>query len=353
MGRNPSLAAKACLARELCLAQHQSGFGRRADAGAGRLSGQAGGSARPAPAVTPRTDAAALGRPEREGSNPRVPIGQAPSFRGRAAKLPGFHPAGSHEPRHFVPSRADGDPLLDPATLLAARVCASASSALCSALPSVMPWPRLPFRRQVLSAPVGDMIGAAPLIARGVGRTTRHGALLAESLLEYNGFDLAIRYRVRTLAAGRLFCPAPASVSGSVQARRARLPSRSGDESCSQDHLTRNCLDPERSRGVAPIRALLSGVPGDDSSAAADASRTTCQAPSAGRLAANWARIERRVCRVSQRAASLPALSDHEEAAHTNTTAAAALAAPSGHSARRTIFAMRAARRKRRWATRT
>lgn len=184
--------------------------------------------------------------------------------------------------RWHSPAAAESDPLLEPSTLVAARglrerfLGALSGLALGDAVAAATQ-----FGRPGRFARVGDLLGGGPfdLPRGGWSDDTALALCLAESLLECSGFDArdqVERYR-RWQQQGHL------SATGQcvgITARTARALARSQwrRQMFSGSHDP-EILDPEPLPRVAPVVMYFFADPQQAEQRAAEAARTTCQAP--------------------------------------------------------------------------
>jgi len=177
---------------------------------------------------------------------------------------------------------ADRDPLLEPATLAAVRgVRERFLGALLGLAVGDAVAAATQFRRPGRFAPVGDVLGGGPFdLPRGAWSDDTAMALcLAESLLESNGFDARDqleRYRSWQqrghLSATGQCVGITASTAGALARAQWRRQAFSG----SHDPET---LDPEPLSRVAPAVMYFFADASAAEEHAAQAARTTCQAP--------------------------------------------------------------------------
>jgi ADP-ribosyl-[dinitrogen reductase] hydrolase len=179
-------------------------------------------------------------------------------------------------------SSADPDPLLDPATLTAARALRerflgawlglAAGDAVAAATQ---------YRRPGTFAPVGDMIGGGPfeLPRGGWSDDTAMALCLADSLLETDGFDARdqVRRYQRWQREGYLSATGQclgitASTARALAMAQWRRQIYSGSHAPDQ-------LDPEPLSRVAPVVMFYFAAREEAIQLASDAARTTCQAP--------------------------------------------------------------------------
>jgi ADP-ribosyl-[dinitrogen reductase] hydrolase len=176
----------------------------------------------------------------------------------------------------------DGDPLLDPAILSAARTLRERFlGALLGLATGDAVAAATQYRRPGTFTPVGDMLGGGPfdLPRGGWSDDTSMALCLAESLLERNGFDArdqVERYR-RWQQEGYLSATGQcvgitASTARAIAMARWRRQAFSGSHDPSQ-------LDPEPLSRVAPAVMFFFATSGQAIEQATEAARTTCQAP--------------------------------------------------------------------------
>jgi ADP-ribosyl-[dinitrogen reductase] hydrolase len=187
--------------------------------------------------------------------------------------------------RHWAPlpgAAADPDPLLDPATLTAARglrerfLGALLGLAIGDAVAAATQ-----YRRPGRFAPVGDLLGGGPFdLPRGAWSDDTAMALcLAESLLECGGFDArdqVARY-TRWQQEGHLSATGQCvGITAGTARALARAQWRRQAFSGSHDP---GALDPEPLSRVTPAVLYCFADPALAVEQAAEAARTTCQAP--------------------------------------------------------------------------
>ena len=204
---------------------------------------------------------------------------------GRAALWPQVPetPEQTEYVRHWVrPGAPRADPLFEPATLSAARglrdrfLGALLGQAVGDAVAAATQ-----FRRPGKFTPVGDMLGGGPfdLPRGGWSDDTAMALCLAESLLECEGFDArdqVARYR-RWQQEGYLSCTGQCVGITAGTARALALAQwRRQPFSGSHDP---EALDPEALSRVAPVAMYFFAQPAAAPERAAEAARTTCQAP--------------------------------------------------------------------------
>ena len=185
--------------------------------------------------------------------------------------------------RRWVRPRAPrADPLFEPATLSAARglrerfLGALLGQAVGDAVAAATQ-----FRRPGKFTPVGDMLGGGPfdLPRGGWSDDTAMALCLAESLLECEGFDArdqVARYR-RWQQEGYLSCTGQC-VGITAGTARALALAQWRQQPFSGSHDP-EALDPEALSRVAPVAMYFFAQPAAASERAAEAARTTCQAP--------------------------------------------------------------------------
>jgi ADP-ribosylglycohydrolase len=204
---------------------------------------------------------------------------------GRAALWPQVPetPEQTEYVRRWVRPRAPrADPLFEPATLSAARglrerfLGALLGQAVGDAVAAATQ-----FRRPGKFTPVGDMLGGGPfdLPRGGWSDDTAMALCLAESLLECEGFDArdqVARYR-RWQQEGYLSCTGQC-VGITAGTARALALAQWRQQPFSGSHDP-EALDPEALSRVAPVAMYFFAQPAAASERAAEAARTTCQAP--------------------------------------------------------------------------
>ncbi|HET9108264.1 MAG TPA: ADP-ribosylglycohydrolase family protein [Steroidobacteraceae bacterium] len=209
-----------------------------------------------------------------------APGGPAPATldpvtpRAHAASAPRASPARA--------AAADPDPLLDPATLAAARVLRERFlGALLGLAAGDAVAAATQYRRPGTFVPVGDMIGGGPfeLPRGGWSDDTAMALCLAESLLEADGFDArdqVERYqrwqREGYLSATGQCLGITASTARALAMAQWRRQVFSGSHAPDQ-------LDPEPLSRVAPVVMFYFAAQEEAIQLASDAARTTCQAP--------------------------------------------------------------------------
>lgn len=208
-------------------------------------------------------------RSARAAQWPRVPETDA-----QAAYVSGWMPG----------AQAEGDPLLDPTTLTAARglrgrfVGALLGLAIGDALAAATQ-----YRRPGRFAPVGDLLGGGPfdLPRGGWSDDTAMALLLAESLLESDGFDprdQVARY-TRWQRDGHLSATGQClGITAGTARALGRAQWRRQVFAGSHDP---DALDPEVLSRVAPVVMYFFANAFLAEQQAAEAARTTCQAPAA------------------------------------------------------------------------
>jgi ADP-ribosylglycohydrolase len=185
--------------------------------------------------------------------------------------------------RTWVPLRAgESDPLLEPATLAAARgLRARFLGALIGLAVGDAVASATQYRRPGRFAPVGDMLGGGPFdLPRGAWSDDTAMALcLAESLLESNGFDArdqVERYR-RWQAEGHLSATGQCVGITAATARALALAQwRRQPFSGSHDPQAQ---DPEALSRLAPVVMYFFADEPAAVEQAAESARTTCQVP--------------------------------------------------------------------------
>jgi ADP-ribosyl-[dinitrogen reductase] hydrolase len=187
-----------------------------------------------------------------------------------------------HWSRPAGAARAPADPLLDPATLAAARILRERflGALLGLAVGDAVAAPTQ-YRRPGSFTPVGDMIGGGPfaLPRGGWSDDTAMALCLADSLLATNGFDVrdqVERYR-RWQREGYLSATGQclgitASTARALAISQWRRQPFSGSHAPDQ-------LDPEPLSRVAPVVMFFLASEEEAVQLAGDAARTTCQAP--------------------------------------------------------------------------
>ena len=192
-------------------------------------------------------------------------------------------PAVTPAPQAAVePTLAGPDPLLDPATLAAARsIRERFLGALLGLATGDAVAAATQYRRPGTFTPVGDLIGGGPfaLPRGGWSDDTAMALCLADSLLATNGFDArdqVARYR-RWQRDGYLSATGQclgitASTARALAMSQWRRQLFSGSHAPDQ-------LDPEPLSRVAPVVMFFLAVEEEAVQLASDAARTTCQAP--------------------------------------------------------------------------
>lgn len=227
---------------------------------------------------------------QRAQSWPRVPETEAQTdyvrrwARTRRAATHGLRDAraGHAEPEPEPSPDSAVDPLFEPATLAAAR---SLRERFLGALLGLATGDAVAaatqYRRPGTFTPIGDMIGGGPfaLPRGGWSDDTAMALCLADSLLETNGFDArdqVERYRrwqrEGYLSATGTCVGITASTARALAMAQWRRQLFSGSHAPAQ-------LDPEPLSRVAPIVMFFFAVREEAVQLAADAARTTCQAP--------------------------------------------------------------------------
>ena len=228
-------------------------------------------------------------------------------------------------------SQADVDPLLDTATLVAARALRERfvgtlfGLAVGDAVAAATQ-----FRRAGSFSPVGDLIGGGPFdLPRGAWSDDTAMALcLAESLLECNGFDPRdqVRRYARWQQEGYLSCTGQcvgitANTARSLALAKWRRVVFPGSFDPEQ-------LDPEPLSRIAPIALYYLASMETTLQQAADSARTTCQAPPVLDACRQLGRAMNAALSGQPKARILADVKPiTDAAARTNTTAATALAA--------------------------
>ena len=174
------------------------------------------------------------------------------------------------------------DPLLDPATLAAARslrerfVGALLGLAVGDAVGAATQ-----FRRPGSFTPVGDLIGGGPFaLPRGAWSDDTAMALcLADSLLAYDGFDARDQVERYKRWQREGYLSATGQCLGiTVSTARALAMAQWRRQLFSGSHVPHQ-LDPEPLSRVAPVVMFFFAVEEEAVQLASDAARTTCQAP--------------------------------------------------------------------------
>ncbi len=254
------------------------------------------------------------------------PISAAPEIRLGA---PGV--AEVQAPPARVVESAEADPLFDPATLAAARSLRErfVGALLGLAVGDAVAAPTQ-FRRPATFTPVGDMIGGGPFdLPRGAWSDDTAMALcLADSLLARNGFDARdqVQRYTRWQQSGYLSATGQcvgitASTARSLALAKWRRVVFPGSHDPDQ-------MDPEPLSRVAAVALYFFPDPGATMQQAAEAARTTCQAPAVLDACRQLGRALNAALSGQSKAqilAGAPPIS--EAAALTNNTAATALEA--------------------------
>jgi len=227
--------------------------------------------------------------------------------------------------------RADVDPLLDPATLVAARALRERfvgtlfGLAVGDAVAAATQ-----FRRAGSFSPIGDMIGGGPFdLPRGAWSDDTAMALcLAESLLECSGFDA----RDQVQRYGRWQQEGYLSSTGQcvgITANTARsLAIAKWRRVVFPGSFDPEQLDPEPLSRVGSIALYYFASPETTLQQSAESSRTTCQAPAVLDACRQLGRALNAALSGQPKADILADVTPiTEAAAHTNNTAATALAA--------------------------
>src|SRR3984893_11030417 len=260
---------------------------------------------------------------------------------GRAALWPQVPetPEQTEYVRRWVRPRAPrADPLFEPATLSAARglrerfLGALLGQAVGDAVAAATQ-----FRRPGKFTPVGDMLGGGPfdLPRGGWSDETAMALCLAESVLACEGFDArdqVARYR-RWQQEGYLSCTGQC-VGITAGTARALALAQWRQQPFSGSHDP-EALQPEALSRVAPVAMYFFAQPEAAAERAAEAARTTCQAPAvltacralAQALHAGLSGKPRSVILAQAQAALDAALHPIPAAANLGSTAPAALAA--------------------------
>jgi ADP-ribosyl-[dinitrogen reductase] hydrolase len=308
----------------------------------------------PAPAVAPRPAVAGttMAQPRARASSPPPASGtpkavspaieRASSSGSRSARVPpqvlvppsNVTPSVMRAPsRHptEIESRPDVDPLLDTATLAAARALRErfVGTLFGLAVGDAVAAPTQ-FRRAGSFSPVGDMVGGGPFdLPRGAWSDDTAMALcLAESLLERDGFDPRdqVQRYARWQQDGYLSCTGQcvgitASTARSLALAKWRRVVFPGSFDPEQ-------LDPEPLSRVAPIALYYLASLETTLQQAAESSRTTCQAPAVLDACRELGRALNAALSGQPKARILADVTPiTEAAAHMNNTAATALAA--------------------------
>jgi ADP-ribosylglycohydrolase len=198
-----------------------------------------------------------------------------------AAAAPSAAPAAIAAAASLAPA-GEPDPLLDPATLAAARGLRERfQGALLGLATGDAVAAATQYRRPGAFAPVGDMLGGGPfaLPRGGWSDDTAMALCLADSLLAGNGFDAhdqVERYR-RWQREGYLSATGEcvgitASTARALALAQWRRQLYSGSHAPDQ-------LDPEPLARVAPVVMFFFAAEEDAVQLASEAARTTCQAP--------------------------------------------------------------------------
>jgi len=233
---------------------------------------------------TPRKLSAALAAPS-SGPAP-APVSPAAAF---ASPIP--EPAGAAWGRpggaaaldgHSQNPDPDADPLLDPATLAAARSLRERfMGALLGLAVGDAVAAATQYRRPGTFTPVGDLIGGGPfsLPRGGWSDDTAMALCLADSLLATDGFDARDQVerfkrwqREGYLSATGQCLGITASTARALAMAQWRRQLFSGSHAPNQ-------LDPEPLSRVAPVVMFFFASEEEAVQLAADAARTTCQAP--------------------------------------------------------------------------
>ena len=204
---------------------------------------------------------------------------------GRAALWPRVPetPEQTEYVRRWVrPGGSPADPLFEPANLSAARGLRERfHGALLGLAVGDAVAAATQYRRPGTFTPVGDMLGGGPfdLPRGGWSDDTAMALCLAESLLGCEGFDgrdQVARYR-RWQREGYLSCTGQClGITAGTARALARAQWRRQPFSGSHDP---GALDPEALSRVAPVAMYFFAQPAAAAEWAAEAARTTCQAP--------------------------------------------------------------------------
>ena len=176
----------------------------------------------------------------------------------------------------------DADPLFDPATLSAARgLRGRFQGALLGLAAGDAVAAATQYGRPGRFSPVGDLLGGGPfdLPRGGWSDDTAMALCLAESLLACEGFDArdqVARYR-RWQQEGYLSCTGQC-VGITAGTARALAVAQWRQQPFSGSHDP-DALDPEALSRVAPVTMYFFAQPAEATERAAEAARTTCQAP--------------------------------------------------------------------------
>ena len=181
-----------------------------------------------------------------------------------------------------TPLTAQGDPLLEPSTLAAARglrerfIGALIGHAVGDAIAAATQ-----FKRPGRFAPVGDLLGGGPfdLPRGGWSDDTAMALCLAESLLECGGFDARDQVERYTRWQQQGYLSATGHCVGITAATaRALAAARWRRQMFSGSHDP-DVLDPEPLSRVTPVAMYFFAGRGAAEAQAAQSARTTCQAP--------------------------------------------------------------------------
>jgi ADP-ribosylglycohydrolase len=181
-----------------------------------------------------------------------------------------------------TPAAAEGDPLLEPTTLAAARglrerfIGALVGHAVGDAVAAATQ-----FRRPGRFAPIGDLLGGGPfdLPRGGWSDDTAMALCLAESLLECDGFDARDQVGRYTRWQQQGYLSATGHCVGiTAGTARALAAARWRRQMFSGSHDP-DVLDPEPLSRVTPVVMYFFAEPEAAEAQAAQAARTTCQAP--------------------------------------------------------------------------
>jgi ADP-ribosyl-[dinitrogen reductase] hydrolase len=292
----------------------------------------------------PATGPGPTERPDSRGPTEHPPD-QAPAGRAAAGRVTAGlgtpwlppEPAPTRAPIDAVSSgmgfetTPEVDPLLDPATLMAARAMRERFvGALLGLATGDAVAAATQYRRPGSFTPVGDMLGGGPFdLPRGAWSDDTAMALcLAESLLECNGFDprdQVQRYgrwqQEGYLSATGQCLGITANTARSLAMAKWRRVVFPGSHDPEQ-------LDPEPLSRIAPVALYYFASLETTLQQAAESSRTTCQAPAVLEACRVLGRAMHAALSGQPKAAILNDFSSMPPAAaHTNNTAAAALAA--------------------------